>query len=171
MPPKTVTTSAEEAPAPGASSGHPHLTPRWRTLMWRGATRSCPACGRRKLFGWKLVLPTNCPRCGLKFERIEGQSVGAVGMNTIVTFFLLMVVMVVGMVATFPDFPVTPLVVLSVAVALVHPILFHPTSQTLWSAVDMLMRKLDPDEVDWRFVHRKPTHSQRRNLQKTETTS
>lgn len=161
----------DETPKPGPESGSPHLTPRWGTLLWRGATRACPACGRRKLFGWSLVIPANCPKCGLKFERIEGQSVGAVGMNTIVTFFLLMVTMIVGMVATFPDFPVTPLVTFSVAVAVLHPILFHPTSQTLWGAVDILMRRLEPHEVDWRFVSRKPTRAQRRKQARTESTS
>lgn len=83
-------------------------------------------------------------------------------MNTIVSFFLLMLVLIVGLVATFPDFPVTELVLFSVGVAIIHPILFHPTSQTLWSAVDMLMRKLEPHEVDWRYVTRKPVKKRNR---------
>ena len=149
------------APHPGPDSGTEYLTPRWRTLMFRGATRACPACGQRKLFGWGLTIKEDCPRCGLHFERIEGHWIGAIGMNTIASFFMIMVTLIVGLVATFPDFPVKELVIFSVAVAIIHPILFQPTAQTLWCAVDMLMRKLEPHEVDWRFVTRKPIRKKR----------
>lgn len=81
-------------------------------------------------------------------------------MNTIISFFLLMVTLVVGLVATFPDFPVRELVMFSMAVAILHPILFQRTAQTLWCAVDMLMRKLEPHEVDWRYVTRTPIKQQ-----------
>ncbi len=131
-----------------------YATPRWRTLLYRGATRACPACGQRKLFGWGLTIKEDCPRCGLHFERIEGHWIGAIGMNTIVSFFMILVYLIVGLVATFPDFPVKELVIFGVAVAIIHPILFQPTAQTLWSAIDILMRKLEPHEVDWRFVTR-----------------
>ncbi len=143
-------------PRPGPESGTPHQTPRWRTLIFRGLTRACPACGRRKLFGKSLTIVEDCPRCGLHFERIEGHWIGAIGMNTIFSFFMIMVTLIVGLVSTFPDFPVTELVIFSTGVAILHPILFQPTAQTLWSAVDMLMRKLEPHEVDWRLVTRKP---------------
>ncbi len=154
--------ASDSAPQPGASSGSPHLTPRWRTLMFRGATRACPACGKRGLFGWSVTIVEDCPRCGLHFERIEGHWIGAIGMNTIFSFFMIMLTLIVGLVSTFPDFPVKELVLFSIAVAILHPILFQPTAQTLWSAVDMLMRKLEPHEVDWRFVSRKRIRKQKK---------
>ena len=91
----------------------------------------------------------DCPRCGLHFERIEGHWVGAVGINTVVTFGLLAVILVVGLVATFPDFPVGPLVAINVGVAAVVPVIFYPFSKTLWTAIDVAMRPLEPSEVDW----------------------
>jgi uncharacterized protein (DUF983 family) len=153
----------DQTPQPGPDSGSLYQTPRWRTLMFRGATRACPACGKRGLFGWKVTIVEDCPRCGLHFERIEGHWIGAIGMNTIFSFFMIMLTLIVGLVSTFPDFPVKELVLFSVAVAIIHPILFQPTAQTLWSAVDMLMRKLEPNEVDWRFVSRKPIRKRQKS--------
>ena len=95
----------------------------------------------------------SCRRCGLEFERIEGHFIGAVGMNTIMSLGMLLVTLVVSLVVTFPDFPVVPLVVINVAVAALAPILFYPLSRMLWTAVDIAMRPLEPDEVDWAVVY------------------
>jgi len=87
-----------------------------------------------------------CPRCHLWFERVEGHWIGAIGMNTILTFGTLLIVAVGGTIATFPDLAVTPLVIASVAVGLFMPVAIFPLSRTLWSAIDLLMTPLTPDD-------------------------
>lgn len=120
-------------------------------MMLRGLTRACPVCGKRRLFrGISMI--ERCPRCNLRFERIEGHWVGAIGINTIVTFGLLAVTLVGGLIATFPDFPVGRLIGLGVTVAILVPILFHPSSRMLWTAIDIAMRPLEPHEVDWSVI-------------------
>lgn len=57
--------------------------------------------------------------------------------NTVVTFGLLLAVLVGGMVALWPDVPWTPLFVVTVVVAGLTPILFHPLSRTVWMAIEM----------------------------------
>ena len=94
----------------------------------------------------------NCHRCGLKFERIEGHWIGAIGINTIVSFGMLLATLVFSLIVTFPDFPVIPLMILHVAVAVIVPILFFPISRTLWTAIDIALRPLEPHEVDWDVV-------------------
>lgn len=94
-----------------------------------------------------------CRHCGLQFERIEGHWIGALGLNTIVTFGILMVTLVFGLIVTFPDFPIASLIGLNVGVALVVPALFFPFSRTLWTAIDVAMRPLEPHEVDWAVVN------------------
>ena len=96
-------------------------------LLWRGFTKRCPLCGGGNLFG-------------------------ALGMNTVVRFFALFVTIVVGVAVTYPDIPTVPLMGLAVAVSVVVPLLFFPFSKTLWSAVDLAMRPLEPDDdvdPDW----------------------
>lgn len=94
----------------------------------------------------------SCHRCGLTFERIEGHWVGAIGINTIVSFGILLGSLVVSILATFPDIPVVPLMIGNVLIALAAPVIFFPISRTLWTAIDIAMRPLEPHEVDWSAV-------------------
>jgi hypothetical protein len=93
-----------------------------------------------------------CHRCGLQFERIEGHFVGAVGMNTIMSLGILLVSLIVTIAVTYPDLPVLELVLFNAAVAVVAPVVCYPLSRMLWTAVDIAMRPLTPDEVDWAVV-------------------
>lgn len=125
--------------------------PLWR-LLARGLLRRCPLCGCRNPFDTWFRLKERCPRCNFPLRRIEGTEVGALGMNTVVTFAAVMVCVVVGLVVTYPDTPVGPLVAGCAAVAVVLPIWFYPRSWTLWAAIDLAMRPIEAgDRVhpDW----------------------
>jgi hypothetical protein len=78
---------------------------------------------------------------------------GAVTINTIVTFGLIAVVMVAGLVATAPHFAVLKVTVATLAVGLVVPVVFFPFSYTLWAAIDLAMRPIEPaeeaDAITW----------------------
>ncbi|MEM9654104.1 MAG: DUF983 domain-containing protein [Actinomycetota bacterium] len=123
-----------------------------RTLILRGLRRRCPACGRGRQFRWWVRMQPRCHHCGLTFERIEGHWIGAIGINTIVSFGILLGSLVVSFVVTFPDLPVVPLMIGHVLLAIVAPILFFPISRTLWTGIDIAMRPLEPHEVDWRAI-------------------
>jgi hypothetical protein len=95
-----------------------------------------------------------CPRCDLKFERVEGHLAGAVGINTVVSILVLFAVGIFGFVITYPELPLLPLVSTAIAVAIVFPIVFYPFSKTIWTAIDLRMRPPEGDEVlpgygDW----------------------
>lgn len=115
-------------------------------LLFRGFTKRCPLCGGRNLFAGWFHMKDRCPRCAFPLERIEGHWMGALGMNTIVTFFALFTTIVVGVAVTYPDMPTVLLMAIAVTVAIVVPLLFFPFSRTLWSAVDLAMRPLEPDD-------------------------
>lgn len=123
------------------------------SLLWRGGTARCPACGAGGQHRWLVRMKPSCRRCGLTFERIEGHFIGAVGINTILSLGILLISLVVSLVVTFPDFPVSTLVAINVGVAILAPILFYPLSRMLWTAIDIAMRPLEPDEVDWTVVY------------------
>lgn len=131
----------------------PIRVPSTGSLLRRGLTGRCPACGAGGQHRFLVRMSPSCKRCGLQFERIEGHFIGAVGMNTIMSLGTLLVTLVVSLVVTFPEFPVVKLVVINVAVAILAPILFYPLSRMLWTAIDIAMRPLEPDEVDWTVVY------------------
>jgi uncharacterized protein (DUF983 family) len=143
---------------PGASP-LPLTVPR---LLARGLARRCPVCGASGLFRRWFTLRERCPRCNFALEqRIEGHWLGSLGMNTIVSFGVLFVTMVVGVAIAYPDGGLGPLLVVTVSVAVGVPLGFYPFSKTLWSAIDLAMRPLEPDDdVDPRWIP-PPAHPRR----------
>ena len=121
-------------------------------LLRRGLTVRCPLCGGRGLFQRWFTMVDRCPRCRLRTERVEGHWLGSLGMNTIVSFAAVLLAVVVGVLLGYPD-ALTVAVVGVVATAVIVPIAFFPVSRTLWSAIDLAMRPLEPDDdVDPRWI-------------------
>lgn len=116
-------------------------------ILARGATLACGACGKRRLFRRWVLMVLDCPRCELHFERQEGQFVGAVGINTILTFGLIVLAQVAFFIALYPDIDVGPWVFGAGAVAGVIPVLLYPVSKTLWTSIDLIMRPLEEGEA------------------------
>lgn len=115
--------------------------------MGRGLVKRCPNCGSGHLFHGYFHLAERCPGCGLRFHRQEGQWSGDIGANTIVTFALLWAVLVLGSLLTWNDPNLPLLAVLAVIVVVAFPPFFVPHAKTLWIAVDILMRPVEPDEL------------------------
>lgn len=122
-------------------------TPRRGTLVWRGATRACAVCGNRGLTHRRVGLRERCPHCGFRFERAPGHFVGAVGMSTVITFGLLLVTLLGGIAFMWPDVEAVPLFVATLFVAVIVPVVIHPTAKTLWVAIDLCMNPLEPGEA------------------------
>lgn len=123
-------------------------TPGPATLLGRGVLRRCPVCGHGRLFRRWFGMVERCPGCGLRFERVEGHWVGSLGVNTIVSFAALLVVVVVGLVLSAPEFDVLPVLAAAVATAVLVPLAFFPFSRTVWTAIDLAIRPLEPGEAD-----------------------
>lgn len=83
----------------------------------------------------------DCPGCGLHFEREEGFFLGAFVINFAITEFAIMALMIVGFAMTLPDAPVGQLAALGATLSLAVPLLTYPFSKTVWTAIDMIMRK------------------------------
>jgi len=93
-----------------------------------------------------------CPNCSLLFERVDGHWIGAIGMNTVAVMGLMLSTLFVVTMVTYPDPVPSALVWVEVSIAAVGPLAFFPSSRTLWSALDLLMRPLKFGEVDPRVV-------------------
>ncbi len=125
--------------------------------IWRGLTMACGVCGCRGLFNtWGMfAMVEDCPNCGLHFERMEGHSLGAVAVNTVVSSALVLTVVSLALVIFGTDVSTPFLLLVAAPVGLIFPILFDPVSRTLWNALELLMRPAQPDELNQRFQNNK----------------
>ena len=126
-------------------------------MLRRGLVRRCANCGSGGLFNGWFSMKVRCPRCGYRFERQEGLAVGAMGINIIVTEGLFGIFLVTALFLTVPDVPVLPLLVVALTMNLVIPIVFYPFSKTIWAAVELMMRPLEPHEELEAMVYRDET--------------
>jgi uncharacterized protein (DUF983 family) len=118
-------------------------------LLRRGLLRRCPLCGSGGLFETWFEVRERCPRCNFPIRREEGHWIGAVGINTIVTLSALVFTLFVSFALTWDDRRAAPIFISAFLVAGITPFAFFGSSQTLWSAIDLAMRPLEPsDDVD-----------------------
>ena len=122
-------------------------TPTTGEFLRRGFRLKCPQCGSGHLFRRWLLMVDDCPRCDLHFERVEGQWIGAIAMNTILTLLVLLGLLVVGFAVSYPDSPPSGLLVACVLATALGPLVFHPFSRTIWLAIDLGMRPVTADEI------------------------
>ena len=121
-------------------------------ILLRGLAARCPACGARHIFEQVFRMKDRCPRCSLKFERVEGHWIGSLGVNTTVVFGAMLLALMGITFAVYPDDNVPLMLGVEISLALLGPLLFFPSSRMLWTAIDLLMRPLAPGEIDPRFV-------------------
>ena len=116
-------------------------------LLGRGVILHCPQCGSGGLFRRWLLMKDDCPRCDLHFERVEGQWIGAIAMNTILTLVVLLGLIGVGFGLSYPDSPPIGLLVACILAAGVGPLFWHPFSRTVWLAIDLALRPVSAEEI------------------------
>ncbi len=82
------------------------------------------------------------------FEREEGYWVGALIINTTVTFGAFLVVFVGGMLLTWPEVPWGLLGGLTLGAMAVLPVVFYPWSKTIWMAIELSWHPLEEREIE-----------------------
>lgn len=115
-------------------------------MLWRAVRRRCPRCGGTAFDSWFRLKP-HCDRCGLRFEREDGYWVGAVIINTTVTFGSFIVIFGSLIVSTWPDVPWTTVLSVTVVANATIPVAFYPVSKTIWLALELSWHPMEEDEI------------------------
>jgi len=119
-------------------------------MLVRGAFRRCPWCGGRGAFftSW-FGKARSCHTCGLQWRRGDvGFELGAAAMAAIIAVGPLVVLLGIVLAITWPDVRVVPTLAVFLPTALVLPIVLYPMSYTMWQAVDLMMRPVEPEHFD-----------------------
>ncbi len=119
-------------------------------MLARGLFRRCPWCGGRGAFftSW-FGKSEYCSTCGLRWRRGDvGFELGALAIASMLTLGPLIVLLAVVLAITWPSIPVIPLLAVLLPGALVLPIVTYPLSYTVWQAIDLTFREVDPGDFD-----------------------
>jgi uncharacterized protein (DUF983 family) len=126
----------------------PSKDPSFGRMMRRAIVMHCPWCGSRRTFIRKwLGKYDRCRTCGIHWRREEGFELGAVTVNTVLTFIVLTVGMTIGFVLTSPDIPVVRMVLWLIGIAVLMPIVIYPLTFTIWLAFDIAVHRPDAAEL------------------------
>jgi uncharacterized protein (DUF983 family) len=127
----------------------PSKDPSFGRMMRRALVLRCPWCGSRRTFihGW-FGKYDRCRTCGIRWRREEGFELGAVTINTVLTFIVLTIGMTVGFIMTSPDIPVLPMVLSLLGIAVLMPIVIYPFTFTIWLALDLAVHRPDATEMN-----------------------
>lgn len=120
------------------------------TRLWRGARLKCPVCGGGGVLDGWMKVKRRCPTCGLRLERGEHDFfLGGMVFNIALAEGTLALVLVGVIIALWPNVPWLFLEIGGPLLMIVAPIVFYPFSLLLWLALDLLIRPLSVEELDW----------------------
>jgi len=81
-----------------------------------------------------------CPDCALDFERNQGAFIGGIGLNTVVTFGVMLIALILPLVIFGTDAAWPRLVTPPVVAAIVVPLAFFRASKMLWVALELFVQ-------------------------------
>ncbi len=116
-------------------------------MVRQGLRRRCPRCGAKAFESW-FRIKDHCGICGLGFEREPGYWVGAVIINTSITFGTFIALFVTLVVATWPEVPWGTVMAVTIVVNAVVPIAFYPISMAVWLALELSWHPLEDKEIE-----------------------
>jgi uncharacterized protein (DUF983 family) len=119
-------------------------------MLLRALFLRCPHCGGKGIFGTVFTLKDHCPTCGLRMQRGEADYfVGAYLFNLCMVELILYVGVFAFIIFTWPDPPWTLIMWVTAVLMIAGCFLCYPFAKTTWLAVDLSIRPLTLDELDW----------------------
>lgn len=111
--------------------------------------RRCGRCGAKGIFDGYFRLKERCPRCGYRFAREDGFFTGVYLVNFAVAeglMFVALMAYVLWRGISETTGPLWPVLSACLTAAILGPIVFYPFAASLWAAIDLVTRPLEPDE-------------------------
>jgi uncharacterized protein (DUF983 family) len=105
-------------------------------VLLRGLFLRCPNCGKGKMFRGLFSMEETCPFCGVRYERLRGESIGGMFINLGAAEFLSVGGYFLTQALFHPPFAYQ--VAFWVTFNLLFVILFYRHARALWVAISYL---------------------------------
>ena len=105
-----------------------------RQILARVLARTCPQCGRGRIFERFARVAAKCARCGLVYRREQGAQTGSMYLTAAVNQVFAALVILCVFVLT--DWSLAVELAVSIPLVVVFCAAFLPFSQTLWAGVE-----------------------------------
>src|SRR5260221_7036099 len=105
-------------------------------VLMRGLFLRCPNCGKGKMFHGLFHMEETCPNCGVRYERLRGESIGGMFINLGAAEFLSVGGYFLTQALFHPQFAFQ--VAFWVGFNLLFVILFYRHARALWVAISYL---------------------------------
>lgn len=119
-------------------------------MLLRALMLRCPHCGGKGIFQTVFTLNKRCGTCGLRTQRGEDDYfVGAYLFNLCMVEAILWIGTFACIAVTYPDTPWTLLTWATSILMIVGCFVCYPFAKTTWLAVDLSIRPLTEEELEW----------------------
>ena len=136
-------------PVPTAAT-QPFIVPTRKRMLLRALMLRCPHCGGKGIFQTVFTLNKQCETCGLRTQRGEDDYfVGAYLFNLCMVEAILWIGTFACIAVTYPDTPWTLLTWATGILMIVGCFVCYPFAKTTWLAVDLSIRPLTEEELEW----------------------
>ena len=127
----------------------PPAPPSLGTLIGRALLLRCPRCGARGIWQSWFKMKHACPVCGQVFERGESHDffIGAYLINLVVAESAAIVVAAAMWITLGSRVSFNVLWGVSMALAVIMPVVFYPFSRELWLAFDLYFRPREAGDM------------------------
>ena len=105
-------------------------------MLANGLRLKCPRCGVGSLYAKPFKMYSDCPRCGLQFEREQGYFVGAIYVNYAAT--VLIAVPGFFILDAVAAMTINQQLAIWIPFSIIFPLLFFHHSRSLWLTLDHL---------------------------------
>lgn len=111
--------------------------------LWVGLCLTCPACEKGRTFTGLFTMQATCPVCGVRFERLSGESVGGMYINLVTAELLTLAGLIVTEIVARP--PVWVHLAVWGTFNVLFVLLFYRHSRSMWVAFNYLTSGLTKD--------------------------
>ncbi len=114
--------------------------------LWVGARLRCPNCEKGKMFHGLFSIDKTCPNCGVRYERLDGESIGGTLVNLVFAEVLSMGGYIITQALFAP--PLAFQLTFWVSFNIIFILLFYRHARGIWVSVAYLSGSVYPDAVE-----------------------